>query len=103
MGRDIILDGAEISVIRAIGLSGSELSGETLLDRIPELPEAELIDTLKGLIDMGYVSCDVAALHDRDDLEKAHVQCNSGYIKDLREALDPTKGEKPKSKRVRRE
>jgi hypothetical protein len=37
-----------------------------------------------------------------EEMRKATFRVNSGYSKELREALDP-RPEKPKSKRVRRE
>ena len=101
-GREINLDGGEISIIKALGTGGGEIDGETLLERVSELDEAELIDTLKGLIALGYVSSDKNSFHNKEELRKGNFQVNSGYAKDLREALDP-RPEKPKSKRVRRE
>jgi hypothetical protein len=51
---------------------------------------------------LGYVSADKSSFHEIDDMKKIHFRVNSGYAKDLREALDPTPDQK-KSKRVRRE
>ena len=98
---DITLDGGEISVLKALGIGGSEVDGETLLERVANLEAAELIDTLKGLVMMGYVSADKDSFHNMEELRKVHFRVNSGYAKDLKEALDP-KPEK-KSRRVRRE
>ncbi len=101
-GREINLDGGEVSVIKALGFSG-EMNGEDLMTKLGgELVPAELIDTLKGLISMGYVESDKAGFYKADDLKAVHFQVNSGYGKDLREALNPQQA-KPKSKRVRRE
>ena len=102
MPRELHLDGSEISVVKALGLTGGEIDGETLMTRASEMAVAELIDTVRGLIDMGYVVCDQSRLQTGDDFKTAHFHVNSGYAKDLREAMDP-RHEKPKSRRVRRE
>jgi hypothetical protein len=98
---EITLDGGETSILKALGLGGSEVEGEVLLERLPQLEPAELIDTLKGLIMLGYVSADKSSFNSLEEMKKLHFRVNSGYSKDLKEALDP----KPqtKSKRVRRE
>lgn len=100
--RDLNLDGGEVAVIKALGLSGTEVSGEDLMKRCPEMVGAELIDTLKGLLMLGYVVSDTGSFHSEEDLSKIIFRVNSGYSKDLREALNPQQA-KPKSKRVRRE
>ena len=46
--RDINLDGGEISVIKAIGLSGSEISGEELIKRCPELHLTKIVVSEAG-------------------------------------------------------
>jgi hypothetical protein len=102
MPREIQLDGAEISIIKALGLGSGEVDGLSLLERCADLELAELLDTLKGLISMGYVESDGYSLHSREELEKAHFHVNSGYSKDLKDSLDP-RDEPKKSKRVRRE
>lgn len=100
--RELNLDGGEVSVIKALGLSGTGLSGEELMQRCPELVPAELVDTLKSLMMLGYVVSDTGSFHDAKDLERITLHVNSGYAKELREALNP-QSNKPKSKRVRRE
>lgn len=103
MSREINLDGGEISVIKAIGLSGTHISGEQLMERVPEFDEAELIDTLEGLIMTGYVISDKQSLHTKSELEHANFNVNSGYMRELREALDPHHKPEKRSRRVRRE
>ena len=99
---DIHLDGGEITVIKAIGIGGSEVDGEALLTRVAPMEAAEVIDTLKGLVMMGYVSADNSTFHALEEMKKMNFRVNSGYAKDLKEALDP-QPQKPRSKRVRRE
>ena len=102
-GREINLDGGEITVIKALGVGSGEMSGEDLLQRVGgELIPAELIDTLKDLMMVGYVDADKSAFYNLDELKAIHFRVNSGYTKDLREALNPGR-QQPKSRRVRRE
>lgn len=101
MGIDISLDGAEVTVIKALGFSGGETDGLSLLEKASGLEVAEVIDTLQGLIAQGYVETDARAIRTKEDLEKAHFNVNSGYSKHLKEAMDPNKDKK--SKRIRRE
>ena len=102
MPREIPLDGAEISILKGIGFGGGDIDGGTLIERCADLEIAELLDTLKGMMAMGYVECDSYSLQSQEELEKAHFHVNSGYSKDLKDSLDP-KEEPKKSKRVRRE
>ncbi len=102
MAKELNLDGGEISIIKAMGLGGTEMSGAQLLLKVSDLLDAELIDCLHGLISQGYVISDTASFKTLDDLKRASFHVNSGYSKDLKEALDP-QPTKPKSRRVRRE
>jgi hypothetical protein len=103
-GREINLDGGEISVLKALGVGSGEMNGEDLMTRLGgELVPAELIDTIKGLMMMGYVEADKNNFYKADDLKVIHFRVNSGYSKDLREALNPMAQKPKKSKRVRRE
>ena len=99
--RDINFDGAEITVLKALG-SSMGVSGEVLIDKAAGLDANELLDTLRDLVDLGYVECDVSGLQSLDDLKKANFHINSGYSKAIKQALNPEKDEKP-SRRVRRE
>lgn len=99
---DINLDGAEISVLKAIGVGGGEVSGADLAKRVQGLEGAELIDTLKGLLSMGYVDADKTAFYSLEEMGPILFHVNSGYSKDLKDAMDP-KPQAPKSRRVRRE
>ena len=59
------------------------------------------MDTLKGLLMLGYISAEKASFHNMEEMKKIHFRVNSGYSKDLKEALDPQP--EKKSRRVRRE
>lgn len=102
MGRDIQLDGAEVSVIKTLGIGSGDMEGSVLVERCADLGFAELADTIRGLMDLGYVDADSDSFHDPDEFAKVHFRVNSGYAKELKEALDPTPQPK-QSKRVRRE
>ncbi len=102
MGREIQLDGAEISVIKAVGIGAGDMEGSVLLERCADLEFAELSDTVKGLMSVGYLDGDSDAFHNQEEFEKVHFRVNPGYAKDLKEALDPQPTKK-ESKRVRRE
>ena len=102
-GREINLDGGEISVIKALGVGSGEMNGEDLMARLSgDLVPAELMDTIKGLMMMGYVEADKSSFYNTDEFRNIHFRVNSGYGKDLREAMSPQQKPK-KSKRVRRE
>ena len=102
MARDIQLDGAEVSVLKCLGVGSGEMEGSIVLDRCADLDFAELADTLRSLMSVGYVEADSESFHDRDEFSKVHFRVNSGYAKELRDALDPRPQAK-ESKRVRRE
>ncbi len=102
MGKDLTLDGAETSVLKGIGFGGGEITGETLIDRCRDLGTTELVESLKGLIAMGYVECE-SPLQNNEELKSAKMHINSGYARDLKEAMDPSPRDQGKSRRVRRE
>ena len=100
--NNLNLDGGEISIIKALGLSGSEITGEQLASRVADMGVAELINSLNGLIMMGYVISDTSAIRKEADFQRARFQVNSGYARELKDAMDPTP-DRPKSRRMRRE
>ena len=102
MGREIQLDGTETSVIKAIGIGGGEIDGGTLISRCEDLDLAELIDALRGLMMQGFVEADSSSFYSAKEMEAVNFRVNSGYAKDLKDAVDPKPSEK-KSKRVRRD
>lgn len=89
MGREIKLDGGEISVLKKIGLSGTPVYGKMLLDRVEGMESAEFLETLKGLIDQGYVLSNKVNLHSLEDTETAFFRVNATYASDLRDAVNP--------------
>jgi hypothetical protein len=89
MAREISLSGGDISVIKALGVSGAAVLGNSLMDRLGEMEEAELVDTLQGLIAMGYVISNATQLRRINDVEKATFKVNASMMRDLRTALHP--------------
>lgn len=78
------------------------MTGETLVDRLPSLEVAELVDTLQGLMMFGYVIADRQSFREIEDLNRTNFHINSGYSKDLRAAIDPTR-KRPETRRRRRQ
>ena len=97
--REISLSGGEIAIIKALGTSGSAVAGDTLVGRMDSLEEAELIDTLLGLIAQDYVESDRSTFRSIDDVNRATFKTNSQHIKDLRGALSPQRKEREKRRR----
>jgi len=103
---DINLDGGEKEILKAVGLGGTTITGRQLLERVTGMEEAEFISTLKGLMTMGYLVADKQSFHKMEDVENSEFHVNSGYARDLKEALDPRLRRErldQKSRRVRRE
>jgi hypothetical protein len=103
MGREIKLDGGEISLLKKIGLSGTQLNGKQLIDRIEEMETGEFLDTLCGLLDQGYVLSNKVNIRLMEDVEKAFFRTNPAYSKDLQDAVNPSRRrERERSQRSRR-
>lgn len=103
MGREIKLDGGEISVLKKIGLSGAPLLGKLLVDRIEEMETGEFLDTLCGLIDQGYVLSNKVNIRLMEDVNKAFFRTNPAFAKDLQDAVNPARRrERERQERLRR-
>jgi hypothetical protein len=101
MEREIKLNGGEISILKTLGLSGSPLIGKLLLDRV-EMESAELIDTLGGLIEQGYIISTKVNIQSAEDIERSAFRVNSSYARDLRDTLKPGRRREERSRRSRR-
>ena len=102
MHREIKLDGGEITVLKALGLSGSQMYGKLLIDHMKDMETAEFIDTLNGLMSLGYVLSNKVNLRMREDVERAFFRVNPGYAHDLRDALNPGRRREQEKPRRRR-
>ena len=101
MGREIKLDGGEITILKKIGLSGTPVFGKLLLDRIEEMENGVFLETLTGLIDQGYVTSNKVNIRLIEDVQAAFFRVDSAYSKELREAINP--GRKRDQERTKRE
>ncbi len=102
MAREIKLDGGEITLLKSIGLSGSPLSGKLLIDRTGEMVEAEFLETLDGLISLGYVLCTKVNVRKMEDVERALFRVNQSYARDLKDAINPSRNRERRARRERR-
>ena len=103
MGREINLDGSEITLLKKIGLSGTQMYGKMLLARVEGMETAELLETLTGLIDQGYILSNKVNIRGIEDVEKAFFRVNAVYARDLREAVNPgRRRERERTQRQRR-
>lgn len=89
MQREIKLSGGEITMLKAMGLSGSPVHGLLFLDRVGDLEPSELIDTLDGLITMGYVLSTKVNVQKIEEVERSSFRVNPSYARDLRDAMRP--------------
>jgi len=103
MAREIILDGGEISLLKKIGLSGTQVYGKMLVDRAEGMETQEFLDTLIGLIDQGFVLSNKVNIRLIEEVERAFFRVNAAYAKDLRDAVNPgRKRDRERAQRQRR-
>ena len=100
MAREIHLDGGEITVLKAVGLSGARIKGRTLVERLENMGVAELIDTLDSLMMFGHLEATTERFSSIHDVETADFWVNSGRLKELREAISG-RDDKPERRRRR--
>ena len=102
VGHEIQLNGGEITILKAIGLTGTAMAGKFLLDRIEEVEAGEFIDTLDGLVAMGYLLATKVNIRTLEDVERASFRVNPSYAHDLKDALDPNRRREAAKQRRRR-
>jgi hypothetical protein len=100
--REIKLDGGEITLLKAIGVAGTPIMGKTLAERTKEMESAQLIDTLEGLIGMGYVLSSKVNVVKMEDIERSIFRVNPSYARELREAMNPSRRRDEERTRRRR-
>ncbi|MDQ2919039.1 MAG: hypothetical protein M3R10_04090 [Verrucomicrobiota bacterium] len=100
--RDINLDGGEISILKSLGLSGTPVHGKQLLARAQDMMSAELIDTLSGLISLGYVLSDKSIVRTVEDVEHSIFRINQAYARELKDAIHPSRARERQGRRERR-
>ncbi len=104
MARDIKLNGGEITLLKTIGFGGTQLYGKLLVDRMGEdVIAAEFLDTLQGLMAMGYVLSNKVNVRSMDDVQRAFFRVNPAFARDLKDATNPGRArEQQRAKRERR-
>ena len=101
MQREINLSGGEISLLKAMGLSGSPVFGRLLVEKVGEMETAEFLDDLNGLISLGYVLADKVNVRTMEDVERTVFRVNASYARDLRDAIHPGRRREPERRRRR--
>jgi hypothetical protein len=102
VGHQIQLSGGEITILKAIGLTGTAVAGKFLLDRMEEVEAGELIDTLRGLLAMGYLLATKVNVRTLEDVKRTSFRVNPSYVHDLKDALDPSRRREAGKHRRRR-
>jgi hypothetical protein len=102
MHREINLSGGEITLLKTMGLSGTPTYGKLLVEHFSEIDEAEFLDELNGLIELGYVLSDKAIVRTMEDVERAVFRVNASYARDLKDAIQPGRRREPERRRRRR-
>ena len=85
--REMKLSGGEITLLKALGLSGTPVQGKQLVARAGELEPAEFLDTLGGLLALGYVVSNKVNVIKIEDVEHAFFRVNPSYARELRDAM----------------
>jgi hypothetical protein len=100
--REIQLDGGEITVLKALGTSGTPIYGKLLLDKLKDMAKGELLDTISGMLNMGYVLSSKVNILKMEDVEHSSFRVNPSYSRDLRDAMRPGRKAEDRGRRRRR-
>ncbi len=90
-----------MTILKTLGLSGSPMSGQLLISRLDGVEAGELLDTLEGLISMGYVLCNKVNIRKMEDVQRAFFRTNPTDTQDLRDAVNPAR-RRAREQRTRR-
>ncbi|CAN5383243.1 hypothetical protein BH20VER3_BH20VER3_21180 [soil metagenome] len=99
---DISLNGGEISILKTIGLGGGMMAGAQLADRAEDMESAEFLDTLGGLMTMGYVLSNKVNVRTMDDVKSASFRVNPAFARELKSAVYPSRQKPVATRRKRR-
>ncbi len=99
--REIKLSGGEITMLKTIGLAGGGKSGWMLIDRCDSMETAEFLDTLGGLLTIGYVLSNKVNVQHMEDVERASFRVNPSYARELKDAIRPQVRAKDERRRRR--
>jgi len=101
VSKEIKLSGGEITMVKTLGTSGTALSGRMLIDRSNAMEHAEFLDTLNGLMSMGFVLSNRVNIANMEDVERSSFRVNPAHSRDLKDAMRPG-GRKDDDRRRRR-
>jgi hypothetical protein len=102
MRHELNLSGGEITLLKTMGLGGTPVFGKLLIERVGDMETAEFLDTLEGLISLGYVVSDKVSLRTMEDVERAVFRVNASYARALRDAIRPGHRREQERRRRRR-
>jgi len=89
-------------MLKTLGLSGSAISGKMLIERSNAMENAEFLDTIGGLMSMGFVLCSKVNLSKMEDVERASFRVNPSEARDLKDAMRPQARKQDDRRRRRR-
>lgn len=89
-------------MLKALGLSGTPVYGQLLRGRLKDLGAAEFLDTLTGLVMMGYVLSSKVNIVTMEEVERSAFRVNPSYARDLRSAMRPSSSRTEERGRRRR-
>jgi hypothetical protein len=101
VGHEIKLSGGEITLLKALGLSGTPMAGKQLLSRVP-MAETEMIETINGLISQGFVVSSKVNVQKIEDIERSAFRVDGSAARDLRDAMRPGRRKEEDKPRRRR-
>ena len=78
MPREIKLDGGEITMLKSIGLSGTQMYGKLLLERSTTWSRPNFSRRSMGLISLGYVISNKVNVRTMEDVERVLFSRQSG-------------------------
>ena len=89
MQTEIDLDGGEITMLKALGTSGTPMVGKILRRQVSDMGDPEFVETLAGLMDRGYVMSSKVNVMKIEDVPHSFFRTNPSYSRDLRDAMRP--------------
>ena len=102
MKLEINLSGGEITILKMLGLSGMTMPGKLVVEQVGEMEQAEFLDDLVGLTELGYVLADKVNIRTMEDVERASFRINASYARDLKDAIRPGRRREEQRRRRRR-
>ncbi len=102
MSRELNLNGGEITLLKTLGLSGAPIAGKFLVEHMREMEAGEFIDTLEGLLAMGYVLSSKVNVRTMDDVKHGFFRVNPSYAHALRDSIHPSRNREAPQRRRRR-